>query len=85
MDNDKGTILIVDDELNALKVLSAILSAEGFLVIQASSVDEAIAAIKAKLPDTIITDMKMPGKSGLDLFKFIKTSHPGMPYMFLTA
>jgi two-component system response regulator HydG len=85
MDNDKGTILIVDDELNALKVLSAILSAEGFLVIQASSVDEAIAAIKAKLPDTIITDMKMPGKSGLDLFKFIKTNHPGIPVIFLTA
>jgi two-component system response regulator HydG len=85
MDDGKGVVLIVDDELNALKVLSAILSAEGFLVMQASSVDEAMAVMQATLPDAVVTDMKMPGKSGFDLFQFIKLNHPGIPVIFLTA
>jgi two-component system response regulator HydG len=85
MDDDKGTVLIVDDELNALKVLSAILSAEGFLVLQASSVDEAISAMQTTLPDAIVTDMKMPEKTGLDLFQHVKINHPEIPVIFLTA
>jgi len=85
MDEGKGVVLIVDDELNALKVLSAILSAEGFLVMQASSVDEAIAVMQATLPDAVVTDIKMPEKSGLDLFQFVKLNHPGIPVIFLTA
>jgi len=85
MAESKGTVLIVDDELNALKVLSAILSAEGFLVTQASSVDEAIASMQSAVPDTIVTDMKMPGKTGLDLFDHVKRHHPDLPVIFLTA
>lgn len=85
MGEGRGTVLIVDDELNALKVLSAILSAEGFLVIQAGSVDEAIAALQTTVPDSIITDMQMPGKSGFDLFDHVKSNYPDLPVIFLTA
>lgn len=85
MVESRGTVLIVDDELNALKVLSAILSAEGFLISQASSVDEAVASLKSVIPDTIVTDMQMPGKSGLDLFAHVKRNYPDIPVIFLTA
>ena len=85
MDDSKGTVLIVDEELNALKVLSAILAAEGFLVMQASSFDEAIVAMQAAIPDTIVTDVKLPGKTGLDLFEYIMLTHPEVPVIFLTA
>jgi len=85
MVESRGTVLIVDDELNALKVLSAILSAEGFLISQASSVDEAVVSLQTTIPDAIITDMQMPVKSGLDLFDHVKRSYPDIPVIFLTA
>jgi DNA-binding NtrC family response regulator len=85
MVDGKGTVLIVDDELNALKVLSAILAAEGYFVMQASSVDEAVASLQTALPDCIITDMRMPEKSGLILFQHVKRNHTDIPVIFLTA
>jgi two-component system response regulator HydG len=85
MNDGKGAVLIVDEELNALKVLSAILSAEGFLVMQAGSYDEAVAALSTAAPDAIITDCKLPGKTGLELFEYAKGSIPGLPVIFLTA
>ena len=80
-----GRVLIVDDELNALKVLAAILTSEGFEVVQAGNVDEAIVMLHEKAPDTVVTDMKMPGKTGLDLFHYIKANDPDVPVIFLTA
>ena len=81
----KGKILIVDDEQTALKVLSAILEVEGFQVLQANGVDCALAVLEDEVVDTIITDMKMPDKTGLDLFKYVKVHHPEIPVIFLTA
>jgi len=84
-DVSKGKVLIVDDEQTALHVLSAIVEAEGYLVLQATDVDEAVHNLENNKFDTIITDMKMPGKSGLDLFKHVKLHHPEIPVIFLTA
>lgn len=78
-------VLIVDDEQTALKVLAAILEAEGFLVFQAGGVDHAIQILAREVVDAIITDMKMPGKTGLDLFHHVKSHHPDIPVIFLTA
>jgi two-component system response regulator HydG len=81
----KGRVLIVDDEQTALKVLSAILEAEGFHVFQAAGVEHAIEVLDKEVVDTIITDIKMPGKTGLDLFQSVKVHHPDIPVIFLTA
>ena len=81
----KGTVLIVDDEPTALKVLEAILSSEGYRVSQAGGVEEAIEALQHEAVDTIVTDMKMPGKTGLDLFNHVKKDSPDIPVIFLTA
>ena len=84
-DQNKGRVLIVDDEQTALKVLSAILEVEGYLVFQAIGVDPAIKVLDEEDIDTVITDIKMPGKSGLDLFQYVKLQHPDIPVIFLTA
>jgi two-component system response regulator HydG len=84
-DEPKGKVLIVDDEPTALKVLSAILETENYQVLQAGSVDHAIRVLQADIVDTIITDMKMPNKTGLELFRYVQKHHHFIPVIFLTA
>jgi DNA-binding NtrC family response regulator len=85
MNKNNGKILIVDDEPNAIKVLSAILSDAGFNVVESSSVEKAIKIISRKDIDVVITDLKMPDKDGMQLFKHIIGNHPDIPVIFLTA
>lgn len=80
-----GRILIVDDEPNALRVLAAILGTEGYQVEQARDVDSAIELLSGGDFDSVITDMKMGEKTGLDLFDHIQTFHGDLPVIFLTA
>jgi len=85
LQKNKDKILIVDDEPNSLRVLSAILSEEGFEVIESSNGDKVIDMISFQLPDTLITDIKMPGIDGMQLFKYMKQYHPDIPVIFLSA
>jgi len=67
--NNKGNILIVDDEPNALKVLSAILSDAGYSVTEAMDAKTAIQKVCRADIDVVITDLKMPGMNGVELFE----------------
>lgn len=80
-----GKVLIVDDEPNALKVLSAILTEGGHNIIEAPDVDKAIRILQGEDISAIITDMKMPGKDGLQLFEYSLENYPDIPVIFLTA
>ncbi len=81
----KSTILIVDDEPNALRVLSAILQEEGYAIRESMDVDQAIGIIRGEPVDAIITDIRMPVRDGNHLFHYIRKHHPLIPVMFLTA
>jgi len=85
MMNNKGNILIVDDEPNALKVLSAILSDAGYSVIEAMDAKTAIQKICRADIDVVITDLKMPGMNGMELFEHLSKHHPDIFTIFLTA
>lgn len=78
-------ILIVDDELNARRVLEAILGGDGYQIVLASDYDSAVERIASEDLDAVITDMKMPGKSGIEVFRFVKEHFPDIPVIFLTA
>jgi DNA-binding NtrC family response regulator len=80
-----GRVLIVDDETNAIKVLSAILSDAGYHVFEAQDVEKAVKTISRKEIDVIITDMKMPGKGGMHVLEYVIENHPDIPVIFLTA
>lgn len=82
---DKARVLIVDDEANARKVLSAILKEVPYTVYQADGFDRAVEIIAAENIDAVITDLKMPGKNGLYLFNYLKSNYPDIPVIFLTA
>ena len=83
--NKRKNILIVDDEPNALKVLSAILSEDGYHVIESPNVAKAIKIISQKDIDAVITDLRMPSMSGMNLFDYITNTHTDIPVIFLTA
>ncbi len=80
-----GTVLIVDDERNAVKVLSTILREEGYRVCEAMSVDHAVGILRRDDVDAVITDVKMPDKDGFQLFDYVSRHHPRTPVLFLTA
>ncbi len=82
---DSRKVLIVDDEPNAIRVLSVILKEEGYHVLESMNVDSAVGIIHNEDVDAIITDLKMPDKDGFQLFKYVSEHHPDVPVMFLTA
>lgn len=81
----KGDILIVDDEPNAVKVLSSILSQEGYYVCGSNDAESAERMMHKGNIDAIITDLRMPGKDGMEFFGYVKENYPHIPVIFLTA
>ena len=79
------TILIVDDEKNYTRILSAVLQEEGYETLTALSGREALDLLHAADVDLIITDMKMPGMDGIELLESIKAEHPDLPVIVMTA
>jgi DNA-binding NtrC family response regulator len=78
-------VLIVDDDPSILEVLDARLSAAGFLVHKASDGPAALQILKNTKVDILVSDMKMPEMSGMELLALVSTSHPQLPVIFLTA
>ena len=74
MANGKRTVLIVDDEEVALSLFQEILEEEGYQTLTAKSGDEALQRAALNLPDVIIMDVMMPGMSGFETAKILKTS-----------
>ncbi|NOZ25513.1 MAG: sigma-54-dependent Fis family transcriptional regulator [Nitrospirae bacterium] len=80
-----GTVLIVDDEPNAIKVLSAILLEADYNVLESFDVDTALRILDHEDVDVIITDLRMPGRDGMELFEYVTEKYPDIPVIFLTA
>lgn len=78
-------ILIVDDDLNILKVLKMRLESEGYLVHEASKVDAAEELANRNEYDLAILDLKLSGGNGIALMKSIKAVHSELPVIILTA
>ncbi|NOQ65659.1 MAG: response regulator [Desulfobacterales bacterium] len=79
------TILIVDDEINTLKVLAAALKNRNIHVETARSGEEALELLKKKKYSLVISDFKMGGISGEKLLEKTKTVSPDLPFILLTA
>ncbi len=82
-----GKILIVDDNQESLKLLLETLSAEGYDVRPADSGELALAAVTLNPPELILLDMRMPGMSGLEVCRKLKSQAEtrDIPVIFLSA
>jgi two-component system alkaline phosphatase synthesis response regulator PhoP len=80
-------ILVIDDEEDILELVRYNLAKEGYSMEGVTSGEEALAGVKAWLPDLILLDLMLPGVDGLDLCRQlksdIKTAH--IPIIMLTA
>ena len=85
MKKTKGKILVVDDEKSMREILDIFLKSEGYDVSTAENGAKAIENARKEIIDLIITDMKMPGLSGLELLKEIKEISPDTAVVIITA
>ncbi|WP_169164497.1 response regulator transcription factor [Cellulomonas taurus] len=77
--------LVVDDEATLAELLSTALRYEGWQVEHALTGQSAIKQAKSLDPDVILLDVMLPDLSGLDVLRRIRTTHPTVPVLFLTA
>jgi two-component system nitrogen regulation response regulator GlnG len=82
---NKTTIWLVDDDDSIRWVLEKALSKSGYKTVLFTSADEALEQLNSSLPDVIVTDIRMPGTSGLGLLDSLKVSHPEIPVIIMTA
>jgi putative two-component system response regulator len=85
MDNKKGQILVIDDELYIQEILKSTLEEAGFGCVTVSSAEEALAQFAVQDFDIAFTDIRMPGKQGTELLKEIKTAYPHIIVIMITA
>ena len=79
------SIILVDDEEHFRTRLARALANRGYRVFQAADVDGALEKIKEKRPEWALVDLKMPGKSGLDLIREAKEFLPFLRIVVLTG
>lgn len=78
-------ILVVDDEPDFLEVITARLTANGYVVATASSGEEALEKVKNDKPDAVLLDVLMPGMDGLEILKRIRKADSELPVYIITA
>jgi two-component system, NtrC family, response regulator GlrR len=78
-------LLLVDDDKNLLKLLSIRLEAEGYLVHTVEYADQAIQVLRNETIELLITDLRMEGASGLELFEQARHFYPGLPVIIMSA
>jgi two-component system C4-dicarboxylate transport response regulator DctD len=85
MSDVRGRALLVDDDEILLGGLEQWLGLSGFEVITASAVDAAIAIIDREEFDVVLTDLRMPGRDGMQLLAYVRERKPDLPVVILTG
>jgi response regulator NasT len=84
MSDVRATILVCDDDRLVLATLVHGLKSAGYDVVEADNGDDAILLARERRPDLALLDMRMNGKTGLDVAAYLR-DHVGTPFMFLSA
>ncbi len=82
-----GSILVIDDSPDIHKLLDVRLAAEGVTVLHALTPDDGVMIARTELPDLVLLDLEMPGRSGFDVCRELKASPltEGIAIIFLTG
>lgn len=81
----KGTILMVDDDPQSLRLLTVVLMADGYDILQAAGGRMALSILAEEPCLMMITDLQMPGMDGLELSSLVSRLNPWMPIVLLTG
>jgi two-component system response regulator HydG len=82
---DRPTLLIVDDEPGVLESVSKIFEREGLAVLRASGGREALELLRSEPVQVVLTDLTMPGMSGMELMRTARTVAPHAEVILMTA
>src|SRR5262249_51826323 len=78
-------ILVVDDDALSREFLVEAVAALGYEPASARSASEALEQIAGARPDLVLTDLRMPGMSGVDLVRRVRAEAPNVPSVLITA
>jgi two-component system, NtrC family, nitrogen regulation response regulator GlnG len=78
-------VWIVDDDRSIRWVIEKALSREGIAFSSFASAQEALDALSGATPEVLVSDIRMPGRSGLELLQAVKQRHPAVPVIVMTA
>lgn len=81
----RGSILVVDDEPNVCQLLTSKLTQEGFECQTCASGEAALQLVKLKPFDVIISDLRMPGMSGLEVLQSVREKLPRSAFLMVTG
>jgi two-component system nitrogen regulation response regulator GlnG len=82
---NNATIWLIDDDDSIRWVLDRALSKAGYHTEIFSTADDALHHLQSSLPEVIVTDIRMPGTSGLDLLEKLHKEQPNIPIIIMTA
>jgi EAL domain-containing protein (putative c-di-GMP-specific phosphodiesterase class I) len=85
LDGSRGQVLVVDDDVPTARGFGRILSSAGFTVTIAHDGKEAAAAAKAQSFDAILSDIAMPGMSGIELMRVVREHDLDVPVILITG
>ena len=80
-----GLILVIEDEPGIVDFLERGLRAHGFEVVSALDGESGIERARANDVDLVVLDLMLPGRSGLEVLEWLRSSRPGLPVIVLTA
>ncbi len=83
--DDRITVLVVDDDKAFCQAMAGALRRRGLAVVVAHNYDDALAEAEAWSPDRAVVDLRMPGRSGLELVAALRRSDPHMGIVVLTG
>ncbi len=81
----RGKVLLVDDDPDLLRLMCMRVQGAGFTPVAANNAREALAAVAAQAPLTVVTDLRMEGMDGLGLYEAIHRDNPLLPVIIITA
>lgn len=82
---DSGTVFLVDDDAGLRRAMTRLLEANGFRVRSFESAEAFLGAFEPTLEGCLLVDLRMPGKSGLELQRALARSDSTLPVIFLTG
>jgi CheY-like chemotaxis protein len=85
MSEPRGTILVVDDEIDVLEMIELGLRSAGYQMLTADSGERAIEIFGEQRPDLVICDIKMPKMNGIATIARLREQDPGLPVVVLTG
>ena len=85
MTNSNAKILLIEDDSAIATTLRRILTDEGYDIVIETTGEGGLARVKNNVFDVVITDLKLPGMSGLELVRALHPEKPRLPILMMTA